>query len=150
MDDVSAPEQDPASARVPESYFWPLVALIRVILPQGLLPARMCEGPVLIVPVIEEVVHGCCWVWRPDQPGPRAARPLILRLFAALVLANTSTATRLVIVVLRTRRRRAPGSRCSATLRSPAVSDRTSLRFPLRLIERPSKFRFTWVVARVG
>ena len=35
-------------------------------------------------------------------PVPRAARPLILSLFAVLVLANSAAAARLVVVVLRT------------------------------------------------
>lgn len=105
MDNAPAPVHDPGpdSAQVPESYFWPLVALILVILPQVLVPARMREGPVLIVPVLEGVVAlVLLGVAARPGPVPRAARPLILWLFAVLVLANTSAAARLVIVVLRT------------------------------------------------
>ena len=104
-DDLSPHRHQPgtASAEVPESYFWPLVALILVILPQVLVPPRMREGPVLAVPVIEGfVVLVLLVVAAKPGPVPRAARPLILSLFAVLVLANTSAATRLVIVVLRT------------------------------------------------
>lgn len=105
MDNAPTPVHDPGpdSAQIPESYFWPLGALILVILPQVLVPARMREGPVLIVPVLEGVVAlVLLGVAARPGPVPRAARPLILWLFAVLVLANTSAAARLVIVVLRT------------------------------------------------
>jgi hypothetical protein len=90
-------------ARAPESYFWPLVALVLVILPQVLVPGRLREGPPLIVPVIEATVFLVLLVVA-AKPGPvsRAARPLILSLFAVLVLANSAAAARLVLVVLRT------------------------------------------------
>ena len=90
-------------ARAPESYFWPLVALVLVILPQVLVPGRLREGPPLIVPVIEATVFLVLLVVA-AKPGPvsRAARPLILSLFAVLVLANSAAAARLVVVVLRT------------------------------------------------
>jgi hypothetical protein len=104
-DDASAHahERGTASARAPESYLWPLVAITLVILPQVLVPARMREGPPLVVPVIEGVVVVVLLaVAARPGPVPRAARPLILSLFAVLVLANTAAATRLVIVVLRT------------------------------------------------
>jgi len=103
-DDASAHphEPDQASAQVPESYVWPLVALTLVILPQVLIPARMREGPVLIVPIIEGIVVLLLLaVAAKPGPVPRAARPLILSLFAILVLANTAAAIRLVIAVLR-------------------------------------------------
>ena len=102
--DASARPSDPgrAPAQVPESYFWPLVALILVILPQVLVPARLREGPLLIVPIIEGIVVLLLLaVAAKPGPVPRAARPLILSLFAVLVLANTAAAIRLVIVVLR-------------------------------------------------
>ena len=44
---------DPPSPRTQESYVWPLVALVLVILPQVLVPASMREGPPLLVPLIE-------------------------------------------------------------------------------------------------
>src|SRR6478736_5743722 len=90
------------SAQAPESYFWPLVALVLVILPQVLVPGRLREGPPLIVPVIEATVFLVLLaVAAKPGPVPRAARPLILSLFAVLVLANSAAAARLVIVVLR-------------------------------------------------
>ena len=91
------------SAQAPESYFWPLVALVLVILPQVLVPGRLREGPPLIVPVIEATVFlALLAVAAKPGPVPRAARPLILSLFAVLVLANSAAAARLVVVVLRT------------------------------------------------
>jgi hypothetical protein len=91
------------SAHAPESYFWPLVALVLVILPQVLVPGRLREGPPLIVPVIEAAVFLVLLaVAAKPGPVPRAARPLILSLFAVLVLANSAAAARLVVVVLRT------------------------------------------------
>jgi len=90
------------SAQAPESYFWPLVALVLVILPQVLVPGRMREGPPLIVPVIEAAAFLVLLaVAAKPGPVPRAARPLILSLFAVLVLANSAAAARLVVVVLR-------------------------------------------------
>ena len=98
------------SAQAPESYFWPLVALVLVILPQVLVPGRLREGPPLIVPVVEATVFVALLVVAAKPgPVPRAARPLILSLFAVLVLANSAAAARLVVVVLRhSPNRRAP------------------------------------------
>lgn len=91
------------AAQAPESYFWPLVALVVVILPQVVVPGRLREGPPLIVPLIEAVVFLTLLVVAAKPgPVPRAARPLILSLFAVLVLANSAAAARLVVVVLRT------------------------------------------------
>jgi hypothetical protein len=57
----------------------------------------------LIVPVIEATVFlALLVVAAKPGPVPRAARPLILSLFAVLVLANSAAAARLVVVVLRT------------------------------------------------
>jgi hypothetical protein len=58
IDDASPEARDSgtASAQAPESYFWPLVAVVLVILPQVLVPGRLREGPPLIVPVIEATV----------------------------------------------------------------------------------------------
>jgi hypothetical protein len=44
------------SEQAPESYLWPLTALVLVILPQVLVPASVREGPPLLVPVIEGCV----------------------------------------------------------------------------------------------
>ncbi|WP_406830580.1 hypothetical protein ABEG17_16535 [Pedococcus sp. KACC 23699] len=86
----------------PETYVWPLVSLIVVILPQVLVPTKMREGPPLAVPVTEAVVLLLLLVVAAKPgPVPRAARPLILSLFAVLVLANTAAAVRLVALVLR-------------------------------------------------
>ena len=90
------------SALAPESYRWPLVALVLVILPQVLVPATMREGPPAVVPVVEGVVVLVLLaVAAKPGPVPRGARPLILTLFAVLIAANTSAAVRLVTVVLR-------------------------------------------------
>ena len=43
-------ESEVSSAPAPESYVWPLVALVLVILPQVLVPARMRLEPPSIVP----------------------------------------------------------------------------------------------------
>jgi hypothetical protein len=87
--------------RAPESYLWPLVALVLVILPQVLVPANMREGPPLLVPVTEGVVV-LMLVALAARPGPvpRAARPLILTLSAVLIGANTAAAARLAVLVL--------------------------------------------------
>jgi hypothetical protein len=93
-------EMGPAAA--PETYVWPLVALGVVILPQVLVPAKMREGPPLVVPAIEAiVVLILLGVAAKPGPVPRAARPLVLSLFAVLILANTAAAVRLVALVLR-------------------------------------------------
>ena len=105
IDDPSPEPRDSGTpaAQAPESYFWPLVALVLVILPQVLVPGRLREGPPLIVPVIEATAFlALLAVAAKPGPVPRAARPLILSLFAVLVLANTIAAARLVVVVLRT------------------------------------------------
>ncbi len=95
-DAVRAPES------APESYVWPLVALALVILPQVLLPSKAREGPPPAVPAIEAMVFVILFAMAAKPgPVPRAARPLVLSLFAVLVLANTVAATRLVAVVLR-------------------------------------------------
>ena len=91
-----------ASEAAPESYRWPLIALFLVILPQVLVPARLREGPILIVPAIEgAAVLVLLAVAAKPGPVPRAARPLILTLFLILIAANTTAAVRLVALVLR-------------------------------------------------
>ena len=90
------------SEQAPESYLWPLTALVLVILPQVLVPASVREGPPLLVPVIEGCVALVLLaVAAKPGPVPRGARPLILTLFAVLIAANTAAAVRLVTVVLR-------------------------------------------------
>ncbi|WP_235508552.1 hypothetical protein [Terrabacter sp. Root85] len=86
----------------PETYVWPLVALVVVILPQVLVPARMREGPPIVVPATEAaVVLILLAVAAKPGPVPRAARPLVLSLVAVLIVANTGAAVRLVALVLR-------------------------------------------------
>jgi uncharacterized membrane protein len=90
------------SQQAPESYLWPLTALVLVILPQVLVPANLREGPPLLVPVVEGCVALILLaVAAKPGPVPRGARPLILTLFAVLIVANTAAAVRLVTVVLR-------------------------------------------------
>ena len=60
--------EGPGPAGVPESYLWPLTALVLVILPQVLVPASMREGPPLLVPVIEGWWRWCCSRW-PRSPA---------------------------------------------------------------------------------
>src|SRR3954449_5709917 len=86
----------------PETYVWPLTALCIVILPQVLVPPSYRNGPPLAVPAIEAmVVLILLAVAAKPGPVPRAARPLVLSLFAVLILANTAAAARLVTLVLR-------------------------------------------------
>jgi hypothetical protein len=97
-------ESEVSSAPAPETYVWPLVALVLVILPQVLVPARMRLGPPSIVPIVEgAVVVVLLAVAAKPGPVPRAARPLVLSLFGVLILANTLAAVRLVTLVLRGR-----------------------------------------------
>src|SRR6476469_4873441 len=70
------PARSGRGGRAPESYVWPLVALVLVILPQVLVPADMREGPPVVVPIIEGAV------------------------VLVLVAANTAAAARLVVLVL--------------------------------------------------
>jgi len=102
-DDASGESQGGvASEQMPESYLWPLVALVLLILPQVLVPASMREGPPLLVPIVETVVVLVLFaVAAKPGPVPRGARPFILTLFATLILANTAAAAKLVALVLR-------------------------------------------------
>jgi hypothetical protein len=62
----------------------------------------MREGPPAVVPVVEGiVVLVLLAVAAKPGPVPRTARPLILSLFAVLILANTTAAVRLVTLILR-------------------------------------------------
>jgi hypothetical protein len=103
-DDVPSESQDSGVSpeQVPESYLWPLVTLALLILPQVLVPARLREGPPLLVPIIEAIVALMLFaVAAKPGPVPRGARPFILTLFATLIAANTGAAARLVALVLR-------------------------------------------------
>jgi len=97
-----APRAAGPSAATPESYFWPLVCLAAVILPQVLVPSRLRLGPPSAVPIIEGTVLLVLLALAARRgPVPRGARPLVLSLFGLLILANTAEAARLVVVVLR-------------------------------------------------
>jgi uncharacterized membrane protein len=87
--------------RQPESYTWPLVAIVIVILPQVLVPANHRIGPPLLVPLVEGVAFLTMFLIaaRPG-PVPRGARPLILSIFGLLILANAGATLRLVLLVL--------------------------------------------------
>ena len=87
--------------RVPESYTWPLVTIVLVILPQLLIPGRDRIGPPLFVPLIEIGVFAimAAIAARPG-PVPRGARPVMVMLFGILVAANAAAAGRLVTLVL--------------------------------------------------
>jgi hypothetical protein len=88
-------------APTPETYTWPLVAIVVAILPQVLVPVRDRVGPPLLVPIIESAVF-VIMVVIAAKPGPvpRRARPLVLSLFGVLILANAAGAARLVVLVL--------------------------------------------------
>jgi uncharacterized membrane protein len=90
-----------ASARTPESYTWPLVAVVVVILPQVLIPTNHRVGPPLLVPMVE-VASFLALLLIAAKPGPvpRGARPFVLSLFGVLILANAAATIRLVLLVL--------------------------------------------------
>ena len=85
----------------PETYTWPLVAIVVAILPQVVVPVHDRVGPPLAVPIIEAAVF-VIMVVIAAKPGPvpRRARPLVLSLFGVLILANAAAAARLVVLVL--------------------------------------------------
>ena len=94
-------EEDRQDRRSPESYTWPLVAIVVVILPQLLIPSRYRVGPPVLVPIIESIAFLVMLaIAAKPGPVPRHARPVILALFSVLVLANTVAAARLVALVL--------------------------------------------------
>lgn len=86
---------------VPESYTWPLTAIVVAILPQVLVPVRDRVGPPSVVPIAESAVFLIMLIIaaRPG-PVPRRARPVVLALFGALIVANAGAAARLVVLVL--------------------------------------------------
>ena len=91
----------PDSARTPESYTWPLVAIVVVILPQVLVPNSDRIGPPLLVPIVEAAAF-LVMLLIAARPGPvpRGARPFVLFLFCLLILANAAATIRLVVLVL--------------------------------------------------
>jgi hypothetical protein len=85
----------------PESYTWPLAAIVVVVLPQLLIPGRDRVGPPLLVPVIECLAFLVMLaIAAKPGPVPRRARPVILVLIGMMALANTVAAGRLVVLVL--------------------------------------------------
>jgi uncharacterized membrane protein len=94
-------EEDRQGRRSPESYTWPLVAIVVIILPQLLIPSRYRVGPPVLVPIIESIAFLVMLaIAAKPGPVPRRAGPVVLFLFAVLVLANTIGAVRLVALVL--------------------------------------------------
>jgi hypothetical protein len=85
-----------------ESYTWPLLCVVAVVLLQALIPARNRVGPPMVVPGAELVALLVLLVIaaRPG-PVPRGARTGVLVLFGSLVTANAAAAGRLVTLVLR-------------------------------------------------
>jgi uncharacterized membrane protein len=85
----------------PESYTWPLAAIVVAILPQVLVPVRNRVGPPSAVPIVETAAF-LIMVIIAAKPGPvpRGARPAILTVFGALIVANAGAAVRLVVLVL--------------------------------------------------
>ena len=85
----------------PESYTWPLLCVVAVVLPQTLIPAGDRVGPPLVVPVAEPLALLVLLVIaaRPG-PVPRGARTGVLVLFGWLAAANVVAAGRLVTLVL--------------------------------------------------
>ena len=92
---------DAAGGRNPESYTWPLLAVLSVILPQVLIPAGNRVGPPLLVPLVEGAAL-LVLVGIAARPGPvpRGARSVVLTLFCVLAMANAAAAARLVTLVL--------------------------------------------------
>jgi hypothetical protein len=87
--------------RTPESYTWPLVAIVVATIPQVLVPSNHRVGPPLVVPIIEGVAFlVMLLIAAKPGPVPRGARPFILSLFGLLVLSNAAAAVRLVLLVL--------------------------------------------------
>jgi hypothetical protein len=85
----------------PESYTWPLLAVVAVILPQMLIPAEHRVGPPLLVPAMETLaLLVLLGIAAKPGPVPRGARSTVLTLFGVLVLANAIAAARLVTLVL--------------------------------------------------
>jgi hypothetical protein len=87
--------------RQPESYTWPLAAIVVVILPQVLVPSGHRVGPPLLVPIVEAAAFLAMLVIAAKPgPVPRGARPFVLSLFWLLILANAGATIRLVLLVL--------------------------------------------------
>ncbi|MGV1008123.1 MAG: hypothetical protein ACOYBY_05905 [Dermatophilaceae bacterium] len=102
---MNPPARPPAApdgaTRQPESYTWPIVAMLAAILPQVLVPATDRVGPAIVVPIVELLAVGVMVVVAAKPgPVPRGARPLILLLLSILAVANTAGAAHLVALAL--------------------------------------------------
>jgi uncharacterized membrane protein len=87
--------------RAPESYTWPLLTVVLVILAQVLIPPGLRVGPPLVVPVVEGIaLLVLLGIAARPGPVPRSARSLVLVLFGILAVANAVAAVRLVSLVL--------------------------------------------------
>src|SRR5947209_15361298 len=96
---------DARPRRRQESYTWPLLALVCVVVPQVLIPPHDRVGPPLAVPMVEGVVLlVLLLIAAKPGPVPRGARPLVLSLSGLLLVANAVAAARLVAVVLDNRK----------------------------------------------
>jgi hypothetical protein len=72
-----------------ESYAWPLIAIVVVVLAQVVVPAQDRVGPPLLVPITETVVLlVLLGIAARPGPVPRSARGAVLTLFGLLVLAT--------------------------------------------------------------
>jgi uncharacterized membrane protein len=92
---------DPGRYGEPESYTWPLLTIVAVILPQALIPPGQRVGPPLVVPVVEGIaLLVLLGIAAKPGPVPRGARSVVLALFGLLVLANAVAAVRLMTLVL--------------------------------------------------
>ncbi len=92
---------DGNARRAPESYTWPLLTVVLVMLPQVLIPPGRRVGPPLLVPVLEGIaILVLLGIAARPGPVPRRARSTVLTLFGILVLANAVAAGRLVTLVL--------------------------------------------------
>src|SRR5215207_2480755 len=84
-----------------ESYTWPLVAIVSIILPQALIPAQYRVGPPVVVPAMETVaLLVLLGIAAKPGPVPRSARTVVIALIGVLVVANAIAAARLVTLVL--------------------------------------------------
>lgn len=98
----SGPDGDRGAGLVTESYTWPLVAIAVLIVPQVAIPSRYRVGPPIVVPIAEGLVFlGMLLIAAKPGPVPRSARPFVLTLISALILANLIAAVRLVVLTLR-------------------------------------------------
>jgi uncharacterized membrane protein len=84
-----------------ENYVWPMVAIAVVIAPQVVVPTSYRLGPPTLVPIVEAGAFlAMLVITAKPGPVPRVARPTLLVLIGALIVANAAAAVRLVVLVL--------------------------------------------------